>query len=123
MRQVTVVSPDGREIPRGKLLVEDGVRIWETKVRESRHLFRALDAWTVSGTILRQLQDLSVDRIRFVAVDTGEIYEVGLSEFIQRAEPLDQSGWSTRTETQYALTRKHWELKQGSAQKQLQLAL
>ncbi len=124
MRQVTVVGPEGRTILRGKIVVEDGVRIWETKVRESRHLFRALDAWTLSETILRQLQDLEVERIRLIVADRdGEIYEVSVADFLKQAELLDQSTWSNRTEEQYALPRKHWELKRGSTHRPLQLAL
>ncbi len=109
MRQITVIV-GGWSIPRGRIVVEDGVCIWETRVRESRHLYRALDAWTVSESILAQLRDLGVDRIRYVVTDRdGESYEVPLSEFLERAEPLDQSGWAKRTEEQWALPRRFWQ--------------
>lgn len=121
--QVTVLSPQGRRIPRGQIVVEDGGRIWETRVRESRHLYRARDAWTISETILAQLRDLGVGRIRFVVVDRGgEICEVSLSEFLKLAEPLDQSGWKRKTEKQLALPRRFWDRRE-SAQAQRQLAL
>lgn len=88
---------------------------------ERKHLYRHLDAWTVSETILKQLQDLEVTRIRLVVTDqAGEIYEVALDKFVELAEPLDQSGWRQQTEAQYALARRRWE-RRGNPAKQLAL--
>lgn len=126
--QVTVPGPQGRRIKRGQIKVENGVRIWETRVQAYRrdgrpkHLFAAQDAWTLSSTILGQLQELGVDRVRFVATDLSETYQISLSEFFRLAEPLDQSKWSGRTEKQYALPRKYWEKTRESANRR-QLAL
>jgi len=48
-----VVLRDGRRIPRGRLVEDDnGQLTWEAWVRESKHLFRRLDAWTLSETVL-----------------------------------------------------------------------
>lgn len=123
MRAVTVFA-NGRYIPRGKVVIDpDDVRTWECRVREFKHLYRRFDAWTVSEEILRQLRDLGIRRIRYVVVDRGgESYEVELSEFLKRAKPLDQSGWTKRTEEQWALPRRYWE-KRESARKQLALQL
>jgi hypothetical protein len=122
MRQITVIA-DGRSIPRGRILSGNGERIWETKVRESKHLFKRMDSWTISESILAQLRDLEIGRIRFVVTDKGgESYEVSLSEFLERAEPLDQSEWARKTEAQYALPRRFWQRRE-SAQKQLALPL
>jgi len=123
MRQITVF-PDGKRIPRGKIVVDDDdVRTWETRVRESKHLFRALDAWTVSETVLRQLVELRVGRIRYVVADRdGEIYEVDLDKFRALAQELDQSGWKAATEVQYALPRRLWKRRE-SAHKQLALQI
>jgi hypothetical protein len=125
VRQVKIISPQGRRVPRGRIVVEEGERIWECRVWESRHLYHALDAWTISETILTQLQALGVDRIRFVVVDQDrESYEITLEEFLARAAPLDQSGWTKRTEEQYALSRRLWFWKKReSAARQLQLEL
>jgi len=116
-----VVLRDGRRIPRGKIVEDaDGALIWETRVRESRHLFRRLDAWTLSETVLNQLIARGVERIRLRVKETGEIYEVDLLRFATEAEELDQSGWRSATERQYALPRHKWERKE-SGVKQLSL--
>jgi hypothetical protein len=122
MREITVLRADGQVIPRGRIVVDrDGLRTWECRVRESKHLYKRLDAWTVSKVILKQLQDLGVERIRFIVLDQGgEIYEVSLAEFLELAEPLDQSGWKQETEPQYGLARRHWQ-KRESAVRQLAL--
>ncbi len=92
-------------------------------MRESKHLYRRMDAWTLSATILTQLQDLEVERIRLIVADQGgEIYQVSLAAFLNRAEPLDQSEWCQRTEEQYALPRRFWERRE-NAHKQLALQL
>lgn len=126
--RVTVITPRGHRIKRGKIIDEEGIRVWETRVQAYRadgrpkHLFVSRDAWTLSSTILGQLQELGVDRVRFVATDLSETYQISLSEFFRLAEPLDQSKWSGRTEKQYALPRKYWEKTRESANRR-QLAL
>lgn len=128
--QVKVGRPDGRKVKRGKIKDESERRVWETRVRaykedgSPKHLFAARDAWTLSSTILRQLQALAVDEVRFVATDLGETYEVQLREFINRADPLPQKGWGKQTEKQFALARRFWVKTRESEQpKQLALAL
>ena len=109
MREVTVFV-NGRTIPRGKVIVDpDGVRTWECRVRESRHLYRNLDAWTISEAILAQLRELGIGRIRFIEIDQGgEIYEIPVDEFVERAILLDQEGWRAKTEPQWAVPRRFW---------------
>ena len=116
-----VVLRDGRRIPRGRLVEDDnGQLTWEAWVRESKHLFRRLDAWTLSETVLQQLIARGVERIRLRVRETGEIYEVDLIRFATEAEELAQSGWKSATERQYALPRHKWERKE-SGVKQLSL--
>jgi len=116
-----LILRDGRRIPRGKIVEDaDGKLTWETQVRESRHLFRKLDAWTLSDTILKQLIAKGVERIRLRVRETGEIYECDLMFFAREAEELDQTGWKEATERQYALPRHKWERKE-SGVKQLSL--
>ncbi len=123
MREVTVFV-NGRRIPRGRIVVDpDGSRTWECRVRERKHLYRAFDAWTISETVLKQLNDLNIGRIRLIVVDRdGEIYEVDLETFKSLAEELDQSGWKLATERQYALPRRLWR-KRGAVGRQLALQL
>jgi len=118
MRMITVFA-DGKRMPRGRVIVDpDGVKTWETRVRESKHLYRALDAWTISETILGQLEDLHVGRIRFVVADrNNEIYEVSLDKFRSLAQELDQTGWRSATEPSslsHAGVRKRVKLQAGS---------
>lgn len=116
-----VILRDGRRIPRGRIIEDpDGTLTWETHVRESKHLFRRLDAWTLSDTVLKQLIARGVERIRLRVRETGEIYEVDLTKFAMEAEELDQTGWRSATERQYALPRHKWERK-GIGAKQLSL--
>jgi hypothetical protein len=125
MRQITVVGPAGQAITRGKIVVENGVHIWEAQVEERRHLFRRLNSWTVSADVLRQLKTLGVDLIRYVVADRAwEIYEVEVDKFVALAEELDQTGWKPSTERQYALPRRFWERRESAhANQQLALAL
>lgn len=108
--ETVVVLRDGRRIPRGKIVEDaDGKLTWETQVRESKHLFRSLDAWTLSEEVLKQLRELNIERIRFKVIDqNGVIYEVDLSDFVRNASELDQRGWKSATERQYALPRRFW---------------
>ena len=116
-----VILRDGRRIPRGRIVEDaDGKLTWQTQVSESKHLFRRLDAWTLSDTILQQLIARGVERIRLKVRETGEIYECDLMFFATEAEELDQAGWRSATERQYALPRHKWERK-GSGVKQLSL--
>ena len=59
MREVTVLK-DGRRLPCGRLVYEDGVLVWKRAVGE-RHLFRrgrawdgseVRDAWTIGEQLL-----------------------------------------------------------------------
>lgn len=124
MSYEVTISANGKRIPRGKIVVDpDGVKTWETHVTESRHLFKAKDAWTVSETILTQLQELGVGRIRYIITDSNdEVYEVDMLKFMTLAAVLDQDGWKATTEEQYALPRRLWR-KRGSRLEQLALPL
>jgi len=135
MRQITVLR-DGRALPCGKILIDpDGVKVWERKVSERRHLFRygrawdgteVKDAWTIGEELLGQLREIGVGRIRYLPTQRGrcgaEVYEVEMAEFLKQARELDQSEWTCKTEPQWALPRRFWE-KRGSEAKQLQLEL
>lgn len=114
MRQITVLK-DGKKLPCGRLVYEDGVLVWERKVTEQRHLFRfgrawdgseVRDAWTLGEQILGQLRALGVERIRYVCDD--EVYEVSVEDFLRQAKELDQSEWAQGTEPQWALPRRLW---------------
>ena len=121
MREVTVLV-GGRRVPRGRIRVESGRRIWQCKVTERRHLFKAKDAWTLSDTVLKQLIAFGVDLIRLRVRETGEIYEIELDKFLSDAEELDQSGWRQVTERQYGLPRRYWKRRR-SRVRQLSLQL
>ncbi|GEM_PF-2404791 len=129
MREVTVLK-DGKRLPCGRLLYEDGVLSWERRV-SARHLFRrgrawdgseVRDAWTIGEQLLAQLRELGVRRIRYVTRD--EIYEIEVDDFLRQARELDQSEWAHTTEPQWALPRKFWEKRtREGAHRQLQLQL
>lgn len=71
------------------------------RVRE-KHRFRALDAWTLGESALRQVLELSVARLRYLG-DDGT-YEVSLADFIAQAVrlPFDH-------EAQHVLPRGRWQ--------------
>ncbi len=125
---------DGRRLPCGRLVYEDGALVWERKVTEQRHLFRwgrawdgseVRDAWTLGEHILAQLRRLGVDRIRYVCTDYKPemIYEVGVEDFLRQARELDQSEWAQGTEPQWALPRRLWAKRVRRSTRQLALAL
>ena len=127
-----VVLKDGRRLPCGRLVYEDGCLVWERRVTEQRHLFRwgrawdgseVKDAWTVGEDILGQLRRLGVDRIRYVCVDCEPeaVYEVGVEDFLRQARELDQSEWSNGLEPQWALPRKLWARRVWGSTRQLAL--
>lgn len=123
MREVTILV-DGKRIPRGKIIVdEDGRHTWVCRVDEERHLFRKLDAWTLSETILGQLIARDVDVVRLEERRTGAVYEVPLRTFLAEAVELEQRGWRAATEKQYALPRARWRLVKPGKRVPEQLAL
>ncbi len=133
MRQVTVLK-DGRRLPCGRLVYEDGRLVWERRVTEQRHLFRwgrawdgseVRDCWTVGEQILAQLRRLGVKLIRYICTDCEpeEVYEVGVEDFLRQARELDQSEWAQGTEPQWALPRKLWARRVLGSARQLALPL
>ena len=93
--------PNGQQV--GSYSVEDGRVVWIRNVCLERHLLRIRDAWTINEPILDQLRIDSVDAVRYVS-EAG-IYEVELSEFIERSVVLE--GFACG-ENSHVLPRTEW---------------
>ncbi len=69
----------------GKVLDDQGRRVFVRRVTWSRHLFRSLRGWSASEEVVRHLQDLQVALIRYH--DDREVtWEITLADFLGHAE-------------------------------------
>lgn len=92
-------TPEGKVIARVRR--EGEVFVLVRRVHE-KHRFRVRDAWSLGEHALRQVQEIPVARLRYIA-DDGT-YEVGLCTFLRDAECL-----SFTHEAQHVLPRQRWE--------------
>jgi hypothetical protein len=73
------------------------------KRKRSRHLFRRLDSWCVDVATLITAADVGVERIIVEDVETGEVYETTLDDFLACGIPIDHGDG-----VQLALPTKYW---------------
>ncbi len=92
----------------GRVVVEGASRVFERGVRFDRHYFRLDGGWSLSGTILRELQRLRVQVIRYCD-DVGGTWEISFAAFVRLAKrriyPTRQGG----VELQFILPLHAWQ--------------
>lgn len=90
--------------PEGKVIAhvrrEGEALVLVRRVRE-KHRFRVRDAWSLGEHALRQVQEIPVARLRYIA-DDGK-YEVDLPTFLREGELLPFAH-----EAQHVLPRARW---------------
>jgi len=85
-KKITYTKPRGITIKHGDFerligILDDGRRIFTKHVRESKHLFRKLDAWGIDAQVFtEQLLPIKAT-IRVIDAETGTTYQVGSSVF------------------------------------------
>jgi hypothetical protein len=67
----------------GRIFTENGERILEKHVTESKHLHRAFNAWGIDAELLRTLPGRGVDGIRIVT-DTGVTEHAPVKVWMER---------------------------------------
>jgi hypothetical protein len=79
---VRLLGPNGESKMVG--LIEHGPYglVLEKRVKASRHLFRAADAWGVDAAVLKSAAEAGVQTIRVTDTETGTVYSVSLSHFL-----------------------------------------
>jgi hypothetical protein len=73
------------------------------KRKRSRHLFRRLDSWCVDLDVLVYAADAGAETVVVEDVETGEVYETTLDDFLACGIPIDHGSG-----TQLALPTKYW---------------
>ncbi len=91
--------PGGRVI--GRVIEEAGRRVFVRHVTWARHFFRLGDGWSLSASVLAQLERHGVSLIRYFDDDRG-IWEVALADLLRLAERRHYG------EEQFILPRARW---------------
>jgi len=91
--------------PVGKVYLEEGIRIWERRVT-ARHVLRMSDSFTINQPVLRQLRNLRVVLIRYVAPEGT--YELDLDAFIAMSK---RHRFPSMAEDVLAVPRADWRFR------------
>jgi hypothetical protein len=73
------------------------------KRKRSKHLYRALDAWSIDLVTLVRAADAGVESVVVEDVESGETFEVALDDFLHYGIPVDHGSG-----TQLALPLQYW---------------
>ena len=87
--------------------------IFTKKVKESKHLFRVLDAWGIDEQSFKKLTDETT--IRICDIETGTTYEVSKREFSSNMTSRNYPPFGK----QVFLPRKYWKIIESKQQKLL----
>jgi len=87
----------------GRIIGTFGGTTLRLKRKRSKHLYRALDAWSVDIGLLVSAADAGIERVVVVDSESGETYEVGLDDILNYGTVIDHGAG-----TQIALPTKYW---------------
>ncbi len=73
------------------------------KRKRSKHLYRALDAWSIDLSTLVHAADAGIESVAIEDVESGETFEVGLADLLNHGVVIDHGAG-----VQVALPIKHW---------------
>lgn len=63
-------------------------RVFSKSVKRSKHLFRKLNAYGISQSVINELIEKKVETIKVTDVEGRVVYEVSLVDFIKNATPM-----------------------------------